>query len=55
MMVRKHALLRARFPTLLQDMNLFRNVTKSPNDLLVTIKESENSIWDTRIPTELKD
>lgn len=54
MMVRKHALLRARLPTLLQDTDLFRNIPKPPNDLLVTIEERENSIWDTRITTELK-
>lgn len=55
MMVRKNTLLRARLPTLLQDTNLLRNVSESTNNLLITIKEREDSIWDTRVTTELKD
>ena len=53
--IRKDAILRARFSAFLQDPDLFRNIAKSSNDFLVAINKRENGIRNAGVTTELKD
>jgi hypothetical protein len=43
---------RTSLPTLLQESRLSGNVRKSTNNLLITIIEGKNSIWNVHILTE---
>ena len=55
MMIREHTLFGTRFPTFLQNANLFGHVAQTTNDLLIPIVESEDGIRDVYFLAELLD